>query len=212
MFSLFKKDEKEYNYFKVFQAISMQIVAVADLLATNLQLDSFDSLDKVLGEIQRIENLGNEQKKELLNYLYDDFLPPIERQDIIALTHSLNQILKNTADLLYHRDMYQIETIQPTMHDLALQLEKSVDQIPEMMLNLEDFKHPQKIRETLREMDTISMDAIQLYRKGVKKLSLGEMNSFDTMKYTRMYESFDEFFRSIKNLMEIVEAVIIQNT
>lgn len=212
MFSLFKKDEKEYNYFKVFQAISMQIVAVADLLATNLQLDSFDSLDKVLGEIQRIENLGNEQKKELLNYLYDDFLPPIERQDIIALTHSLNQILKNTADLLYHRDMYQIETIQPTMHDLALQLEKSVDQIPEMMLNLEDFKQPQKIRETLREMDTISMDAIQLYRKGVKKLSLGEMNSFDTMKYTRMYESFDEFFRSIKNLMEIVEAVIIQNT
>lgn len=38
------------------------------------------------------------------------------------------------------------------------------------------------------------------------------MNSFNTMKHTRMYESFKEVFQEIEGLMNTVEAVIIENT
>ncbi len=72
--------------------------------------------------------------------------------------------------------------------------------------------HPQKNWKTLEEMNTINSQGAQSYYQGVKNLNLGEMNSFETMKYTRMYESFHEIFQSIQELMIIVEAVIIENT
>ena len=147
-----------------------------------------------------------------LNYLYEDFLPPIERKDIIALTHSLDCVVKNTTAIMAHLDMYQIKTIQPQMKLLMELIGQATHKLPQLMQDLEDFKHPQKNWKTLEEMNTINSQGAQSYYQGVKNLNLGEMNSFETMKYTRMYESFHEIFQSIQELMIIVEAVIIENT
>lgn len=211
MFKLFKT-EKEYNYFAAFQEISLLIVAAADLIVKNLEEDPFDSLEKTMKEIEIISKSANHQKKELLQYLYEDFLPPIERKDIIALTHSLDRILKKVTDVIIHLDMYQIKIIQAPMNHLMKLIQQVTFELPHLMKYLEDFKHPQKIMETLEIMGEINAQGAQIYYQGVKSLNLGEMNSFETMKYTRMYESFNEVFQSIEELMNTAEAVIIENT
>ena len=212
MFKLFKKDEEEYNYFRTFKAIALQTVAATDLIYTTFKKDPFDSLEEALNEVERIKKSANNLKKELLNYLYEDFLPPIERKDLIELTHTLGTVLKDTMDLIIHLDMYQIKTIQPQMNQLLELIGQSNYKLPQLMKDLEDFKHPPKIRKTLEEMNKINAQGSQVYYQGVKSLSLDEMNSFDTMKYTRMYESFNKVFQAIEGLMNTVEAMIIQNT
>lgn len=212
MFNLFKKDEKEYNYFRTFKGIALQIVEATDLIAKNLKKDPFNFLEEAVDEIKENKESVNYQKKELLNYLYEDFLPPIERKDLIGLTHALETVLKNTIDLFIHLDMYQIKTIQPQMNQLMELIKLATNKLPQMMQDLEDFKHPQKIREVLEEMNEINIKGAQLYQQAVKSLYLGEMNPVDTIKYTKVYEHFNEVLGSIEKLMNGVEAVIIENT
>lgn len=212
MFNLFKKDEKEYNYFRTFKVIALQIVEATDLIAKNLKKEPFNSLDEALNEIKINEESANYQKKELLNYLYEDFIPPIERKDLIELTHALDAVLKNTIDLVIHLDIYQIKTIQPQMNQLMELIRLATNKLPQLMQDLEGFKHPQKIREALEEMNEINIKAAQLYQQAVKSLYLGEMNAVDVMKYTKMYEHFNEVLGSIEKLMNSIKAVIIENT
>lgn len=209
MFNLFKKEEEEYNYFSTFEAISFQIVKVSDLLLGHLNKNS---LEEALEKSQAIEQVANEQKNELLNYLYEDFLPPIERQDIIALTYSLDVVFKQTRDIMNHLDMYQIKEIQPEMIEIMQLIKENTHKVPQMMKDLEDFKHPQKIREAIETMRKINKLGSEIYHKGVKNLNIGEMNSFETMKYTRMYECLNRVLEAIEDLINNVVAMIIQNT
>lgn len=211
MFNLFKKDE-EYNYFKALTKISLQTVEITELLSINLKNDRYDTLDEALKEIQKIDKLVNHLKKELLNYLYKDFLPPIERKDIIALTYVLDNVLKKMMDLMIHLDIYQIKKTQPTMRELMKLIGQSINAVPQLMEYLEDFKHPQKIKETLEEMNEINNQGVKLYQQALKNLYLEEVNAIDTIKYSKIYEHFNEVFRSIERLMNAVAAVIIENT
>ena len=212
MFSLFNKEEKEYNYFKTFETISSQIMRVSNLLLEYLDQDSIILLEDALHESEASVHVANEQRNELLNYLYDDFLPPIERQDIIGVIYTLDTVLKKTADIMIHLDMYQIKVIQPEMGKLIEIIAKVTHEIPPMMKNLEDFKHPEKIRESIIEIQEANKLASETYHLGVKKLNIGEMNSFETMKYTRMYECLYEVLQAVEGLIHRIVAVIIQNT
>lgn len=212
MFKLFKRDAEEYNYFRTFKAISLLIIDAYSLIISNFKNDQLDSLEEILNEIKTIEKSGFHQKKELLNYLYKDFLPPIERKSLIGLTHSLDAILKNTVNLIVSMDIYQVKSLQPTILELIELLVNASEELPQLMKDLEDFKHPQKIRFRTDEVNQIIVQGTQINHQGVKNLYLGDMSLSDTMKYTKVYESFEEVFASIESLLNTVEAVIIENT
>lgn len=212
MFQLFNKDEEVDSYFKTFRVISEYVVEMVDLLFDYFNEDSLDSLKEALAAAQRIEKEVKNQQSQLLHDVYDDFLPPIERKDITALTYALERVLKNVTELLVHLDIYQIQTVQPQMRQLLEVIGEVTREMPQLMEALADFKHPQEIKKILEKVYGLNTQGAKIYREGIKELSLGEMNSFETMKYTRIYECLTAVLQAVDELMKTVTAVIIQNT
>lgn len=212
MFNLFHGKETEYNYFDTFEDMASLIVQTTDLISENINNYQSSSIDTSLNEIRKTEKIAKEKKRELIDYLYMDFLPPIERLDIIEVVHSLNHVLEKTGNLMAGLDMYRLTSIHVDFLELVRVLVKLNSKLPQIMSDLEEFKHPKNLFIVLKEMDQIMNEARLTHHAAVKNIYIHQANTFKLIKYNQMYNCFDEAFLAIEQLMKSVEVVIIQNT
>lgn len=212
MFKIFKSEKSDYNYFKSFEEIALLIVEVADNLYTNLINHQLSSLGEKVTEMHTIERNADQKKKQMMYYLYQDFLPPIEREDIIDMVYALDSVLNNLEDILIHTDMYQVETITIEMQRLLDLITEASNYLPMMMKELSNFKNPDKLVRMIEEIISIEAAADMICYEAIKKLHVDKVDTLLSYKYSIMYDVFETCFDSFEDLANVVEAIILKNT
>ena len=59
----------------------------------------------ILKQVHQIENEADKNLHEIINYLIKDFLPPIEREDIITLSYRIDDVI-DCIDLQFFRKLF----------------------------------------------------------------------------------------------------------
>lgn len=212
MFNLFKKEEKEHNYFITFEEQSQLILDLTELLSLTLEKDELLSLDKKLIEAKNIQVEAEEKKEAILYHLYEDFLPPLEREDIIELLRALDNVLENIADLLFRMDIYQIQTISEDLLSFLNLVEKASNENMTMIKELSKYKKPKKIILSIKKINEIKLEGDSLYHQAIKNIYSDEKDSFRRIRYSKVYDGFYETMHSFKELTNSIETMIIKNT
>ena len=212
MFNIFKREKKGYNYFTSFEEVSLLIVEAAKFLSTNLKEYELSTLGEKVKEFHKIERAADEKKKEMMRYLYKDFLPPIEREDIIEMAYALDTVLNDIEDILIQIDMYQIETIPSDMIAFLEVIEKSADKLSNIMKKLSNFKNPEKLLLATEKIINLEEEGDIIYYQAIKNLHVGKVDIFKSYRYSKIYDVFETSVDSFEDLANVVEAIILKNT
>lgn len=180
------------NYFADFK-----INNVSDLKVFSIQMKEF--------ELQ-----GDTMVHELISELNNVFITPIEREDILALAISMDDIL----DGLYHMaalfDMYSIiETDVYMLHfaeaikNCAIEIDTAIDLLStKKLLNMRE--HAMKIKEIESICD-------QILRESIKQLFTVETDPIRVIKYKQVYEGLEEIANCCQAVANTFEAIIMKN-
>jgi predicted phosphate transport protein (TIGR00153 family) len=212
MFKLFNKKKESYDYFSSFEEVSLLIQQTAEILFSNLKNYQLDSLETKLEEMHELECAADEKKLHMMRYLFQDFLPPIEREDIIELAQALDTILDNIEDIFIRMDMYQIESVHSNMLTLVELMEKASYKLSDITKELSNFKHPKKLSLLSEEIIALEEEADKIYYQSIKNLHLDKKDAFKSYRYSKIYDAFEECFDSFEDLADVVNAVILKNT
>lgn len=212
MFKIFKGEKKEYNYFTSFEEISLLIVEAANFLAVNLKKYQLSSLEEKVKEIHKIERAADDKKKQMMHYLYKDFLPPIEREDIIEMAYALDTVLNDIEDILIQIDMYQIEVITSEMITLVELIEKASHKLADLIKELSNFKNPEKLLLMAEEIISLEDEGDAIYYGAIKDLHIGKVDPYKAYRYSKIYDVFETSIDSFEDLANVVEAIILKNT
>ena len=212
MFERFKKRKEKYDYFDSFEETASLILESSEFLSINLENYQLYSLEKRLVEMHKIKRAADKNKKQMMYYLYQDFLPPIEREGIIALAHALNTVLNTIEDILIRMDMYQIKLIQPDMMAFMELVEKASLKLTDMIKNLPNFKNPKQLLQNIEEISEIEEKGDAIYHRSIKNSHIDEVDSNESFRYSKIYDAFEESLNSFEELTSIVEAIVLTNT
>lgn len=213
MFNPFKKEETEdFTYFKTFEEFSSLIAEATDFLAANLKNYQLDELENELNEMKKIEVVANEKKQATLDFLYQDFLPPIERADIFELIQALNTLLDTISDILACLDRYQVKTIEPDVFVLMEILKQGSEKTLALTKELIHFKHPEKLLVFMKDLNTLVKRGHALHHHAIKKIIQNKGDAIMVLSYSNIYESFNHSMYALERLTRAVEAMIIKNT
>ena len=80
-----RKKKEEYNYFEEFANNSKYIVESAEILKETLGNYSQEKLKENITRVHKLENDADKALHRMREYLIKDFLPPIDREDIISI-------------------------------------------------------------------------------------------------------------------------------
>ena len=208
--------KKEVNYFEMMKNAMQHACDISDrLLALFLDFgkgETKDDLYSRLNEIHEIEHEGDKVHDEIIYELNRAFITPIDREDILLVTHDVDRITDNIENVAFRLWMFNIKVLRPEMREFVELIQKCCRKSAEILGEFENFKKSKGIRELIRQLYTFEHDGDTLYRTAVKNLFTNETDLLEVQKWRELYHDMEVCFDTCKEMAQSVENAIVKNS
>ena len=139
----------KYDYFDAYEELSDLAVQEASVLLRAMEnFTDAAALREVLDEAHEIEHAGDMINHDIYKHVGGDFMPPFDREDIVALAGALDEILDEIEDVLQYFYMFDIHQIPEDALRFATLIRKSCKAVDAAM----DIEKRTGFRQTGKRM------------------------------------------------------------
>ncbi len=202
--------KKGNNYFQMLLKNVGYACKAADLLLETFQ--NYDSANIIqnIEKMHQLEHEGDLAKHELMEKLYKEFLPPIEREDIIALASAIDDVTDSLEDVLLRAYMFRIQSIRQDAIDFAQIVIRCCNALQDVFQEFHNFRKSSILREQLIKINNFEEEGDKLYYEVIHRL-YGENDPVSVLSWTFLYEHLEDCCDSCEHVADIVETVIQKN-
>lgn len=206
------KKKEEYSYFDEFVNNSNYIVDSAEILKETLVEYSVQRLEENIVKVHKLENEADQALHKMRNYLIKDFLPPIDREDIVLIGHRLDDIEDGIDEILINLNILNILTMRNDAIDFTELLIESCNSVKQALENFKNFKKADIVKEKVIEINVLEEKGDRLYENAMKKLYKESDSPLDIIKWTTIYNCFENAIDACERIADSIEDVIMKNS
>ncbi|MDR2505221.1 MAG: DUF47 family protein, partial [Oscillospiraceae bacterium] len=148
--------KQDSEYYSLFIKMSDTAVRTQAKLMSILSDFNIVSLYDKLNELHALESEGDKYTHQLMGKVAHDFVTPIERDDIISLTHELDEIIDTIEDVLIRIYMFNIKEITDDAKEMLDAVGKCCKAVFELVSGFSEFRSKSgKLREWIIEINRL---------------------------------------------------------
>lgn len=202
---------KKDIFFKTLEEMADLIQEAVDRFADGVSGGELADVPAFAKEMKSFEHRGDQFAHLILTELNKTFITPIEREDIMALTKLLDDVLDGIEACTSRFDMYHISTPDAYIRKFGDVLRRSALEIKAAIYLLTQKKllaiqtHCVKLNELENEGD-------DLMRQGIKHLFQNVKDPIELIKLKDMYERLEETTDSCEDVANILQSIIMRNS
>lgn len=205
------KKKNEFNYFDEFsKSASLAMDAIKEFKNYVYNFNN-ETSENEMKKIHEIENKADDNLHEIKKYLLRDFLPPIDREDIVAISHKIDDLVDSIDETAIDMNIYNIESITEEMKNSINLLEKTIEKVYDLVIAMKNLKNAKEIKNEVVEVNKLEEQADRLYEESIRKLYISENNAIQIIKWSKIYESIENCFDACENIADCVEEVLLKN-
>jgi hypothetical protein len=205
--------KNKLNYFDEFIKISELISKSTTTLIDLINNYNNKSINQVTLEIHKHEHECDKIVHNLRNYLISDFLPPFDRDDIIVLIYKLDSVEDGIDELAKNFKILNITEIdKKDLTEYTFLLKEASEVLNELFTCLKNMKNKKLIQEKKIKLSEIEEAADRCYEEHMEKLYTNEKDAIKIIKWTNMYNGFEETFDIYQNVADCIGDIIIKNS
>ncbi|MCA0757868.1 DUF47 family protein [Paenibacillus sp. N4] len=203
---MFKKKD---IFFKTFEEMADTIVEAVEYFGKGLtDLSDVTVFAKTMKEY---ESKCDKYTHTILKELNKTFITPIERDDIMALTTSLDDVLDGIEACASRFEMYNITEKDEYITLFGDILVRSAHQIKKAIYLLTE-KKLLAIREPNIALNELENQADDLLRVGIKSLFSNVTDPIELMKRKEIYEMLELTTDCCEDVADTLESIIMRNS
>ncbi len=207
-----KKKKEEYNYFDEFANNSKYIVESAEVLKETLLNYSQEKLEENISRVHKLENEADQALHKMRAYLIKDFLPPIDREDIVLIGHRLDDIEDCIDEILINFNILNITSVREDAIEFTDLLIECANSVKDALENFKNFKKVDIVKEKAIAINVLEEKADRLYEKAMKKLYKEETNPVEIIKWTTIYNCMENATDACERVGDCLEDVVMKNS
>lgn len=205
--------QKKFDYFEAYAQLTELAVKEADIL-----INAFESyttaaeLPPILEEVHEIEHQGDMLNHAIFQSVATDFMPPIDREDIVELAHDLDNILDAIEDVLQHMYMYDVRTMPEAALKLACLIKKSCEGLNGAMDDFKNFKKTKDFRKHIVDVNDFEEEADRVYLNAMRHLHVED--NYDPMHvlvWSRTYVRMERCCDACEHAADVMATIILKN-
>ena len=206
------KNPRKTDYFTVFARQSAYCVQASQILKDTLASPDLFRLPETVEQMHRIEREADALRETLTQSLLRDFLPPIEREDILALSGELDNVTDMVEETLREVYMFNIDTPQPDALPLSDVVRQSCEALHEAVQAFRNFKKTEKFRPLLSRVHVLEEKSDALYTESVRSLYCGTNDPRQLLRWTQIYGSLENCCDACAHAANAMQTVMFKNT
>ncbi|MFC7746394.1 DUF47 domain-containing protein [Lentibacillus kimchii] len=169
-----------------------------------------DTLQEFAATMKQYESGADDKVHNILRDLNHVFITPIEREDIMQLTMSLDDVMDGMEEFTALMDIHQIFSSDTHIDQFSDYIQKCAGEIGSALEllaanNLEAMeKHAIQIKDYESTCDN-------LHRHSMKELFQKETNAITVIQYKEIYETLEQIADYYEDVANILQSIIMKN-
>jgi len=203
---------KTGNFFELFEAHAVTIMAAADALARLMQ-DGASAQDHIREVIER-EHDADEVTREVLKTVRQTFLTPFDRGAITSLIGSMDDAIDEMQATVQAISLYEVHQFDPEMKDMAAIIVDAARLTAEAMPLLRDVgRNAARLHELTERLVRIEGHADEIHRAGVKR-AYKEHGRPDTLGFIvsrEVYKHLERIVDAFEDVANEIDGIVIDH-
>ncbi len=204
--------KKNHNYFEMMENASEFCVKIAEELVS--AFDQFDpcAVKEALSKLHALEHAADNIKHDLMEKLAKEFLPPIEREDLIDLASELDNVTDCIEDVFRKIYMMNVTVLRSDLDAHTALIVTMTKKLHELMIEFRDYKKSEKIKGMIIEINRLESEGDKLYEDSTRRLYIGDTTPLETVIWTDIYRRLEHCYDACEHAADVVESVVMKNS
>ena len=202
---------KTGNFFELFEAHAVTVVAGADALARLVQDGGRDHIREV---IER-EHDADEIIREMLRTVRETFLTPFDRGAITSLIGSMDDAIDEMQAAVLAIDLYEVTHFEQEMKDMAAIVVDAARLTAEAMPLLRDVgRNGKRLHELTERLVRMESHADDIHRAGLKR-AFAELGPVDALQFSvqrEVYKHLERIVDAFEDVANEIDGIVIDHS
>lgn len=219
--------KQKFDYFDAFVKISTYGVQSSDKIVSFF-LEHFDETTKTgsitsketlrfLEELHELEDASDDVVHELLRNLSNEFVTPIDREDIVYLSNALDDIVDELDDVVQRLYMYHVNTIVPELVEMAQVVHEATCAVQKACEKFTHFKKSRSIHEYIVQINDCEDRGDRVYIRSVHRIyGRSQDGAFDgpldAYGFSQVLSSLERCCDACEDVGDTIATVMIKNS
>lgn len=205
--------KNKFDYFKAYEKLTSLAVQESELLIDSLKtFQDAASLAHTMEEMHELENRGDNINHDIFESAATDFMPPVDREDIVELASALDNVLDYIDDVVGHMFMYDVSVIPEDAMKFAGLIKKSCKALDAMMCEFHNFKKNKKFKQLVVDINSYEEEADKLYSLVIRDLHTDKnIDVMHVLVWSRIYERMEKCCDATEHAADVVGTILMKN-
>lgn len=198
---------KQPKFFELLATLTEEAHNAAKIL--NDIVHNIENLNEYASEIHVIENKCDEITHKIANELNETFVTPIDREDIFAITNTLDDVTDGVDRIASKMKLYKISKPLKFGPQLAGILLRQTELLNEVVRSMQgDYKKTLEKLVIIRNLET---EGDSVFRDAITYLFENEKDAIEVIKRKEILENFEKAVDKCQTATIAIEGALIKN-
>ncbi len=184
----------------------------AEMFSQILKNFKIEELPQKMKELHSIEHEGDELNHATMEALSKAFITPIEREDILEISHCLDDIIDTIEDVVLRIYMCNIKTIRPEAITFADLVIKSCDTVKKAMVEFPNYKKSKTLKNYIIEINGLEEDGDKLFIDSMHELHVKAIDPVELMSWRDILNYLERCLDACEETADIIDSVVMKNS
>ena len=204
-----KKDEYYYDTFVELVEYSCKAADLLNQIVTNFKADQL--LNKVK-EMHQIEHAADEARHVMARKLMKEFITPIEREDILGLANSIDNLTDAIEDVVLRMYMFNIKSIRPYALKMTSVIVKCCNSLKVAMTEFHNFRKSKTLHELIVDVNKLEEDGDKLYSEAIRDLYVNCNDFKEVSAWQSTFHFLEKCCDACEDVSNAIEEIIMKNS
>lgn len=204
-----KSDSFYFDNFIECASISCE---AAEMLKSLLSDFSVETLQEKRTALHQIEHRGDDKRHEMIRELVRAFITPLEREDLLKLSQTVDDVTDSIEDIGVHIYFNNITQIRPESIEFADIVIQCCSAMKDLLRELPNFKKSKTLKDLIIELNRLEELGDDMYVKFMRDLHTTSTDPIEIIVWREIYDFFEKCCDVCESVADIVEGIIIANS
>jgi hypothetical protein len=201
--------KKKDDFFDRFEEAAQNNLEAARLL--DRLFADFANRGDLVEQLHELEHKGDDIAHDVYRMLNAAFMPPLDREDIIALARALDDVMDYIHEAADAMCIYNIKAPTPVAHTLATVIVACTEQVAKQLPNLRQRHAMRRVEEGVIELHRLENQADRLLREGVMDLFHRPHEPTEVIAWSRIYETMERVTDECEDIADVLRGLVLKH-
>ena len=204
--------KQDAYYFNTFTACAEDACRAAQLLKNVLEDFKPEELETQLDKLHEIEHSADEKKHDIMDHLAKEFIPPIEREDIVSLSQNIDNVTDKVEDILLRVYMNNVSTIGRDALAMMDVVVECCEAVRELLQEFADFRRSRNLKKVIIRINDLEEAEDRLFMTSMRKLYTGSKDPIHIIAWREIYIYLERCADACEHVADVVESIVMKNS